>query len=130
MNNCAWRGKSKKNDKPWGYEIVWGALPAVHGKILVIEKGKRTSFKYYERKNEVLHILRGKAHIKYGDQQTLIDEISAPYREQEFAVGDVLFIQNGSPYRITAIEECEIIEIGDNSSNSVVRLDDDYGRST
>ena len=130
MNNCAWRGQSKKNDKPWGYEIVWGALPAIHGKILVIEKGKRTSFKYNKRKNEVLHILRGKAHIKYGDQKTLIDEIAAPYREQEFVVGDILCIQNGSPYRITAIEECEIIEIGDNSSSSVVRLDDDYGRNT
>jgi hypothetical protein len=38
-------------------------------------------------------------------------------------------VQSECPYRIEALEESEIIEVGDRSDNEPVRLEDDYGRA-
>ena len=129
MNKCSWKGRSEKVKKPWGYEIVWSALPGVHGKILSIEAGNRTSLKYNNHKDEVLYVLSGKVLIQHGDQLTLTKEDERPYVIDEFFPGDVLHVQSCSPYRITAIENSEIIEIGNNKKSQFTRLDDDYGRT-
>ena len=39
-----------------------------------------------------------------------------------------MIIQAGSPYRIEALEETQMIEIGNRRSDRVIRLLDDYGR--
>ena len=62
MNNCAWRGQSKKNDKPWGYEIIWaesGKDTGYIGKLLHINSGHRLSKQYHEIKEETVYVLEG-----------------------------------------------------------------------
>jgi len=42
--------------------------------------------------------------------------------------GRVLHIQSHCPYRVTALEDSVIIEIGNHLSSPVVRIEDDYNR--
>ena len=43
--------------------------------------------------------------------------------------GDTLYVQSGCPYRINAISDCKIIEVGNHSGDHPIRIEDDYGRS-
>jgi mannose-6-phosphate isomerase len=130
MNNHAWKTESHKTEKPWGYEISWAALPQIHGKILHINAGHKTSFKYNVVKNEALFVMSGKVEITYGQEKSKIDSIAYPFKVKFFLPGDVLNIQPGAPYRIRAIEDSEIIEIGNMQSSPIVRVVDDYDRVT
>ena len=124
----AWRSGSAKSDKPWGSEIQWSSFGGVTGKTLFLKKGYRTSLKYHPLKNEALFFRVGKAKVMFGDERTVKNPERYPYRIGIFNPGDVLNVQSGCPYRIEALEDCEIIEIGDKPSLSPVRLDDDYDR--
>lgn len=42
--------------------------------------------------------------------------------------GDVLHVLSECPYRLTALEDCTIVEVGDHDNNEPVRIEDDYGR--
>jgi mannose-6-phosphate isomerase-like protein (cupin superfamily) len=127
----AWKSSAKPVvvKRPWGHEISWGAFNEVHGKILYIETGKRTSYKYNVQKNEVLYLLKGRAEITYGDEYSLTDPIGHPVVTEIFEEGHTLAVQSSCPYRIKALQECEIVEIGNNKSSAVVRIADDYGRT-
>ena len=125
----SWRGSSQTREKPWGQELVWAGHDSIHGKILIIKAGSRTSFKYHPLKAESLFFLRGKAKVTYGDEKSLLDPVAHPIKIEEFNAGDALLVQSGCPYRIEAIDECEVIEIGNHLSSPVVRIEDDYGRA-
>lgn len=115
-------------EKPWGYEFTWAGFSGIHGKTLFIKAGHRTSFKYHKLKTEVLFIQKGQAEITFGDEYSLVDPVAHPMKKQTIGKGSSLMVQSGCPYRIKALTECEIIEIGDNSADAPVRLEDDYGR--
>lgn len=118
----------KPESKPWGYEYVWAGFSGIHGKTLFIEKGHRTSFKYHKMKTEVLFLQKGKAEVTYGDEYSLVDPIAHPLKTTVMNPGSSLMVQSSCPYRILALDDCEIIEIGDNSADQPVRIEDDYGR--
>jgi len=127
----AWVSKgNNKSDvkKPWGTEKIWAGFGGIHGKTLFIDKGKRTSLKYNILKSEVLMLRNGSAEVTIGNEMTLIDPVGNPFKTETIYAGDSLLVQSGSPYRIKAIENCEIIEIGDNGSSMPVRIEDDFGR--
>ena len=127
----AWKSSHRPTvtEKPWGREIAWGAFNDAHGKILYIRTGERTSYKYNVQKNEVLYLLKGKAEITFGDEYSLTDPIGHPVITEIFEEGQTLAVQSSCPYRIKALQECEIVEIGNNKSSAVVRIADDYGRA-
>ena len=122
--------ESDMKEKPWGTEIDLPGFNGVHGKILFIKKGYRTSLKYHQRKDETLYIKSGKVEFLFGDELTLDDPIDHGFQRQVAAAGQGLKVQSSCPYRITALEDSEIIEIGNNLSDVPVRLEDDYGRET
>jgi len=124
----AWITKWRREDKPWGHEMIWASFAAGHGKLLWLEKGKRTSLKYNPQKNESLIVLSGKVHAKYGDEYTLEDEVGHPWQEAILEPGMTLNVQSHCPYRFTALEDSTIIEIGNHLQDKPVRLEDDYGR--
>ena len=129
MNNSAWKSRSTKVETPWGFEVRWNALAGmITGKTLHIKRGHRTSFKYYNIKDEVLYVYSGKARISYADRKFLDKNPEHPMNIDIFEPGDCLNIQSGCPYRIEAIDDCIIIEIGNRGADSFVRLLDDYGR--
>lgn len=119
----------ESKSKPWGKEISWGGFSGVHGKILYISKGHSTSLKYHKLKTEVLFVLEGKVSVTYGDELSISDKIGHPMRESVIEAGGTMFIQSNCPYRITAVEDCKIIEIGDNMSDIPIRIEDKYGRT-
>jgi len=125
----AWKGSSRKNQKPWGHELVWSSHESVHGKILYIKAGGRTSLKYHALKSETLLLLSGVAEVTYGAERTMQDPVAYPMKTEQFRAGEVLVVQSGCPYRIRAIEDCEVIEIGDHLSDRPIRIEDDYGRA-
>ena len=125
----AWISSSSTTiEKPWGYETSWSGFSGVHGKTLFIRKGERTSFKYNKSKTEVLMLRSGSAQVTFGDELSLEDPIGHPIKEGVLSAVDTLLVQSMCPYRITALENCEIFEIGNNAGDQSVMIDDDYGR--
>jgi len=125
----AWKTISREQDKPWGHELVWSGHDFIHGKILYIKKGHKTSLKYHALKAETLFFLTGRAHVTYGSEHSFADPVLYPLKTEEFVAGDTLMVQSGCPYRIYAVEDCEVIEIGNHLSDKPVRIEDDYGRA-
>ena len=126
---AAWITRWRKEDKPWGSEMIWASFTAGHGKLLTPQEGKRTSLKYNPQKSESLIVLTGKVHAKYGDEYTLDDPVGHPWHEAVLEPGMTLNVQSGCPYRLTAVEESTIVEIGNHLADKPVRIEDDYGRS-
>tara|TARA_Y100001963_G_C6793133_1_gene456801 strand:+ start:7666 stop:8097 length:432 start_codon:yes stop_codon:yes gene_type:complete len=114
--------------KPWGTEVSWSGFGGIHGKTLYIMKDHRTSLKYHNLKNEVLFVRSGIAEAFFGDEFSMEDPTGHPMKIETIKEGDLLMVQSGSPYRITAVTDCEIIEIGNSLSDKPIRLEDDYGR--
>jgi mannose-6-phosphate isomerase-like protein (cupin superfamily) len=103
-------------------------MQGIHGKIIKIQEGKRTSLKYHKSKNEVFFILSGIVRVDFGNSKTLDSPEKNPMQSQILKPGDVLNVQSECPYRITALEDCTIIETGDKCEAESVRIEDDYGR--
>ena len=118
----AWRVKTNVREKRWGKEVSWAALPSIHGKILYIDAGESTSFKYYPMKNESLYVLSGKVEIVYGDESSIEDQIQHPFQKGIFVAGDGINIQSCCPYVINAIDDSQVLEIGDNDSAQKVKV--------
>lgn len=114
--------------KPWGEEMYWPSCSGGHGKILYIKKDNRTSFKYNTLKSETLTLIKGRALAFHGNENYFENNELYPLKETLMVPGTSLNIQSGCPYRIQAIEDSEIIEVGNSCSNQTVRLEDDYGR--
>jgi len=128
VKSC-WVGKSQVYDKPWGFERQWAAHGPIGGKILHLKEGSRTSLKYNTLKDECLLVLEGVIRVQFGTERTLQDPVQHPFQYAELRHGDCLNIQSGCPYRITAEEDAQVIEISETKYNSqTIRIEDDYGR--
>ena len=99
-----------------------------NGKMLTLLEGKRTSLKYNPQKSESLIVFSGKVLAKFGDEHTLKDVVAHPWQEAVLEPGMTLNVQSSCPYRLTALEDSVIIEIGNHLSDQPVRIEDDYGR--
>ena len=127
MNRCIWQGKSTANDKPWGYEIEWSGI--FHGKEIHLRAGHRTSLKFHPSKEEVLYIQHGLIEAEIADEKHFSDPGNDPSRFVSLGPGEVINVQAGCAYRLTAIDDSVVFEISSGCQSSPpVRLDDDYGR--
>tara|TARA_Y100000592_G_C5414558_1_gene289910 strand:+ start:13 stop:480 length:468 start_codon:yes stop_codon:yes gene_type:complete len=128
----AWVSRSKNNyeDKPWGKEKTWTGFSGVHGKLLYLDKDKRTSLKFHNQKTEVLFLKVGKIKVIFGNECSFSDPVANPLQTEILRPGDALLVQSGCPYRIIALENSEMIEIGNHSADKPVRVADDYGRES
>jgi len=123
-----WVSTSHTRETPWGEELVWSALPNVHGKIIYIKEGHRNSLKYNQLKDECLFILEGEVEVEYGSELSIKDPTMHPFRKERITHGQSLNIQSGCPYRIKALTTARVIEIGTGPLGHVIRIEDDYGR--
>ena len=125
----AWVHKgSEKKEMPWGFELSWSALPGIHCKTLFINAGCRTSLKYHKLKSEVLYIMKGEAEVTFGSELSITSSPDHNLKVEILKEGDTLYVQSGCPYRINAILDCKIIEVGNHLGDYPTRLEDDYGR--
>jgi mannose-6-phosphate isomerase len=111
----------RKVNKPWGYELIWAENPKYLGKILHIMAGKRLSLQYHRVKDETIMIQKGTMKLEYGTSKLSIQEI-------EMNPGDSFHIAPGLLHRMSAITDCEIIEVSTSELADVVRVEDDHGR--
>lgn len=109
-----------KVNKPWGYEIRWAINDKYLGKILHIDAGKRLSLQYHEQKDETIYVMEGTAVIFLDDRKIVLSH------------GEALRIQPGQVHRFCAPDNCcvKLIEVSTPEIDDVVRVEDDFGRST
>ena len=107
---------------------MWNTMGNLHGKLIHIREGERTSLKYHRVKSEVFFVMEGKVRVVYGDSKTLENPEKHPYETRILEAYDILHVQSECPYRLEALEDCRIIEVGDRSDDVPIRLEDDYGR--
>lgn len=102
-------------DKPWGRELILAANELYSGKILIFNKGCRTSLQYHEDKDETFYLYSGKIMVEIDGKN-----ISPSHNES-------IRIRPQVVHRITAIESSVVLEVS-TPHNGTVRLEDDYGR--
>jgi len=126
-----WISDSRVEQKPWGSERSWPALDGINGKILYLQAGHRNSLKYNTLKNECLFVLAGEVEVEYGSESSLNDPVMHPFVKTKLEHGQSLNIQSGCPYRIRALTDAQVIEIGSGRGHigNTIRIEDDYGRT-
>jgi hypothetical protein len=80
-------------------------------------------------KNEVFYVMSGSVRVTYGDSKTLKNSEKHPYQTKVLKSTDVMHVQSECPYRLEALEDAVIVEIGDRVDDHPVMLEDDYGRA-
>ena len=107
-------------DKPWGYELHWAKTDRYVGKIIHIEKGHALSLQYHNRKDETIMLWSGKLLFEIQENGQLV--------EHEVLPGERFHVSPGTVHRMTALEDCDVIEVSTPELDDVVRLEDRYGR--
>lgn len=119
MKNVLLRQETKV-DKPWGYELIWAQTSRYVGKILHINAGHRLSYQFHNVKDETIRVLSGTVEI----------ETEVEGKRTTFAMrqGESLHITPLMRHRMTAVNDCDVLEVSTPELDDVVRLEDDYKR--
>jgi mannose-6-phosphate isomerase-like protein (cupin superfamily) len=115
---------TKRVEKPWGHELWWARTDRYVGKLLHVKRGESLSLQYHEVKDETILLHSGR----------LLFEMRGPHEEGELRrlemqPGDVVHVTPGTLHRMTALSDCDIIEVSTPEVEDVVRLEDRYGRA-
>lgn len=121
-NRCGTAIAPKVVEKPWGYELVWAQTEKYVGKVLHINKGHSLSLQYHCVKEETIHLWRGllKLEVGWEDDYDYIIHVLSP--------GDSFHLPPTLRHRMSALEECDVLEASTPQLEDVVRLKDKYGR--
>lgn len=120
-----WTSKSKRQEKSWGFEQLIGSLSTITAKILCMKAGTSTSLKYYRKKSEVLFLRKGEIEVEYDSEKYHWQLEYRSLKRKILKEGDVLYVQSTCPYKITAIKDSEIVEIGDCQHDSPVKIEEE-----
>lgn len=107
--------------KPWGSELVWAHTPKYVGKVLRIRKGGRLSLQYHRWKDETIHVLSGTMDFEVEERGRMVT--------RRLRRGEGYRIKPGVRHRMSAVSDCEIIEVSTPQLMDIVRLEDVYGRT-
>lgn len=107
-------------EKPWGYELHWAKTERYVGKILHIKAGHALSLQYHNRKDETIYLHAGKMLFEI--------ERNGELTAQEMRPGDSVHVTPKTVHRMTAIQDCDVLEVSTPELDDVVRLEDRYGR--
>lgn len=109
-------------EKPWGHELIWARTDRYVGKILHVKAGHALSLQYHERKDETIHVLRGRLRFLVGPSARELEEVA-------LEEGQSYRIRPGTVHRMEAITDCDLLEASTPDLDDVVRLEDRYGRA-
>jgi mannose-6-phosphate isomerase len=110
----------RRVDKPWGYELIFAHTDRYVGKILHVTAGYALSLQYHNVKDETMYLHSGKMLFETEENGQLV--------KREMTPGDSVHISPKTVHRITAIEDCDVLEVSTPELDDVVRLEDRYGR--
>ena len=119
-----WSSTTSRVEKEWGFEQILGSLGTITAKVLHLNADQSTSLKYYPNKNEVLFIRKGEIVLEYDSEKYHWMPDGRTLQRKILIEGDVIYVQSNCPYKITAVSDSEIIEIGDNRHNSSVKIEE------
>lgn len=108
-------------EKPWGHELIWAHTEQYVGKILHVKAGHVLSVQYHERKDETIHLLRGRVRLLIGPAADRLEEVP-------FAQGESIRITPRTVHRVEAISDADILEASTSQLDDVIRIEDRYGR--
>ena len=114
-------GRNARIEKPWGYELHWAKTERYVGKILHITAGHALSLQYHNVKDETIYLNSGRMLFEYEENGTLT--------KWEMKPGDAYHVTPKTVHRMTAIEDCDVLEVSTPELDDVVRLEDRYGRT-
>lgn len=109
-------------DKPWGHELIWAETELYVGKILHVHAGEALSVQMHEKKDEVLHLLKGEMILRAGPSPDELEDI--PFHE-----GDSFRVKPGTVHMIEAVTDVDVLEASTAHLDDVVRFTDRYGRA-
>ncbi|NOT25330.1 MAG: cupin domain-containing protein [Acidobacteria bacterium] len=107
-------------NKPWGYELHWAKTDRYVGKVLHVTAGHALSLQYHNIKDETIYLYSGRMLFEI--------ERDGVLTRQEMQPGDAVHVTPKTVHRMTAIEDCDILEVSTPELDDVVRLEDRYGR--
>lgn len=125
-------------NKPWGYEKIWAQSnegSGYLGKILCINSNSKLSLQFHTKKEETILVKSGTLRLETLGMAKEIDSIICfEFLEKKvilFKEGEILNIKPFYTHRFCAEDEpVELLEVSTNFPDDVVRVEDDYGRST
>jgi quercetin dioxygenase-like cupin family protein len=112
----------RRVEKPWGHELIWAHTDRYVGKLLHIKQGHSLSLQYHEKKDETIYVTAGRMRFEH------FADGEAP-AHTDLGPGDVFHITPLLRHRMTALEDCDILEASTPELDDVVRLEDRYGRA-
>jgi quercetin dioxygenase-like cupin family protein len=107
-------------DKPWGHELHWAKTERYVGKILHVTAGHALSLQYHNVKDETIYLHAGRMLFEI--------ERDGELTTREMRPGDSVHVSPKTVHRMTAIEDCDILEVSTPELDDVVRIEDRYGR--
>ena len=108
-------------EKPWGYELVWARTERYAGKVIFVRAGHALSLQFHQTKDEVIHLWEGDLLLEVEEKGRLVS--------REMRAGESYHIKPGVKHRLTAGNDCLILEVSTPELEDVVRLEDRYGRA-
>ena len=99
--------------KGWGYERWIVNRDDYCGKLLFMNKGKKLSWHYHEKKTETFYINKGTVLLYFGYSDDIKSSIM-----QELSQGDIFHIPVGLRHRLEALEDSEIMEFSTHHEDS------------
>lgn len=112
----------RRVEKPWGHEEIWAETDAYVGKVLVIRAGHRLSLQHHVVKEETIRMGAGSMLLE-------LEDATGALVSHSLGPGDVRHISPGRRHRMTALTDCEVLEVSTPQLGDVVRHSDDYGRA-
>ena len=110
--------KVKRVEKPWGHELWWAGSKHYVGKIIVVNKGKRSSLQLHRKKTETFFVLRGRMRLEHKGRVLTV------------GAGRSFHIEPGDVHRFSAPHgRITLLEVSTPQLHDIVRLQDDYGRA-
>ena len=108
-------------EKPWGYELHWAKTDRYVGKVIHVNGGHALSLQYHNIKDETILLWRGKLRFEIKREDA--------FDAFDMNPGDHVHVAPKTVHRMTAIEDCDIMEVSTPELDDVVRLEDRYGRA-
>ena len=104
-----------------GIRTSLGENGPVRGKVIHVNAGHALSLQYHNLKDETILLWSGRLtfEIREGTEA----------RVWEMKPGERVHVTPKTVHRMTAVEDCDIIEVSTPELDDVVRLEDRYGRT-
>jgi len=112
---------TREVNKPWGFERHWAVTDRYVGKLLHINANESLSLQYHRRKDETIYVQRGRMRFEMGP-------LGGPLETREMGPCDCVHVTPWTVHRMTALEDCDLLEVSTPELKDVVRLEDRYGR--